>query len=210
MPILSPRRLLPCSAILSRAIVKTILIAGLAFVGSVPALAADAVPAWVSDARHAAQALGGQLKGALTRAVESSGLNAAVAVCQLQAPAIADGVSNATLTVSRTALRVRNPDNAPDAWERHVLEDFERRLALGEDPARMEVFAIRNKDGNSRGHWMKAIPTGGLCLACHGANVDPDLRQTIDERYPQDQATGFEAGSLRGAFSVSVDLPEPD
>ena len=50
---------------------------------------------------------------------------------------------------------------------------------------------------------MKAIPTGEVCLKCHGSNVAPDVKAAIGELYPEDQATGFKAGELRGAFSVS-------
>jgi hypothetical protein len=177
---------------------------------SFAASAEDTPPEWVIEARQGAQALGGQLKQALTQAIEEDGLGAAVAVCQIDAPGIADRVSTGNLTVGRTALRVRNPDNAADAWEQRVLEGFERRIAAGDDPASLELFAIRRHGGERQGHWMKAIPTGGLCLACHGNDIDAELKATIDQRYPLDQATGFEPGSLRGAFSVTVDLPESD
>lgn len=172
--------------------------------------AEDKPPQWVVDARQSGQALGGQLKQALTSAVESDGLVAAVEVCQIQAPLIAERVSDDSIEVGRTALRVRNPANSADAWERRILENFERQMARGEDPAGLETFAVRHVDGKRRGHWMKAIPTGGMCLSCHGSQLDPQVQQTIDQRYPQDQATGFSQGSLRGAFSVEITLPDTD
>jgi hypothetical protein len=49
---------------------------------------------------------------------------------------------------------------------------------------------------------MKAIPTGGLCLACHGETIDPAVAGKIAELYPEDKATGFREGDLRGAFVV--------
>lgn len=173
-------------------------------------LAEDAPPDWVVEARQGAQALGGQLIQTLTGAIEQDGLIAAIEVCQIQAPAIAGRVSTEPMDVGRTALRVRNPGNAADAWEQRMLEDFERQIANGKDPADLEIFAIRQIDGQRQGHWMKAIPTRGMCLSCHGSELDPELQQTIDQRYPQDRATGFEPGSLRGAFSVRIDLPDSD
>jgi hypothetical protein len=173
-------------------------------------MAEDAAPSWVNEARQGAQALGGQLLQALTGAIQQDGAVAAVEVCQHQAPAIAERISTDHMTVGRTALRVRNPGNAADPWERRILEDFQQRIAQGEDPAKLEVFAIRRVDDQRQGHWMKAIPTGGLCLTCHGNELDPELQDAIDQRYPADQAVGFSAGSLRGAFSVRVELPEPD
>ena len=49
---------------------------------------------------------------------------------------------------------------------------------------------------------MKAIPTGGLCLQCHGEVLDPAVAGKIAELYPDDQATGFIDGDLRGVFWV--------
>ena len=51
--------------------------------------------------------------------------------------------------------------------------------------------------------YMKAIPTGEVCLACHGERLNPELGQRLDELYPQDKARGFKEGDIRGAFTVS-------
>lgn len=200
----------PQSATLQLRAVLKYSLAAVLLSKSFAVMAEDAPPDWVLEARQGAQSLGGQLIQALTGAIEQDGLVAAVEVCQIQAPAIANRVSTDPMDVGRTALRVRNPGNAADAWEQRMLEDFEGRMARGEDPAGLEAFAIRHIDGQRQGHWMKAIPTGGLCLSCHGSDLDPELQQTIDQRYPQDRATGFEPGSLRGAFSVRIDLPDSD
>ena len=50
---------------------------------------------------------------------------------------------------------------------------------------------------------MMAIEQGQVCMACHGANVAPSVKQSILKHYPSDQATGFELGELRGAFTLS-------
>jgi hypothetical protein len=46
-----------------------------------------------------------------------------------------------------------------------------------------------------------------MCVTCHGADVAPDLRAKIEELYPDDQATGYAAGDLRGIFWA--ELPRP-
>ncbi len=52
---------------------------------------------------------------------------------------------------------------------------------------------------------MKAIPMAAEpCAACHGTDVKPDVKSEIDKLYPQDQATGFKPGELRGAFTISM------
>lgn len=174
------------------------------------ATAKDPEPEWVNQARTGAGALGGDLKQALRSAMHDGGPLAAIEVCRIQAPAIAQQASGNGLEVGRTALKVRNPDNAADAWETRVLADFERRLAAGEDPAQIETFAIRDDGQRRYGHWMKAIPTQALCTTCHGADINPEVAAAIDAAYPADRARGFSVGDLRGAFSVEVHHLDPD
>lgn len=175
-----------------------------------PALAQEPPPDWVETARQTARQLGSELKQALQGAMAEQGPVAAIEVCQLQAPAIARRLSNEGVIAGRTALRVRNTDNRPDAWEARTLAEFETGLADGQSPAELERFVIRRTDGRRVGHWMKAIPTDGLCLVCHGPQIAPELQQALQQRYPEDQATGFLPGTLRGAFSVEIQLPPSD
>jgi hypothetical protein len=56
-------------------------------------------------------------------------------------------------------------------------------------------------DGRVR--YMRAIVTDGVCLACHGASLAPEVAAAIDERYPEDEARGFAPGDLRGAFTIT-------
>lgn len=173
---------------------------------SASAGAGEPAPGWVAEARNGAGALGGQLKQALMSAMQAGGPVEAIDVCRIQAPAIAERVSVGELEVGRTSLKVRNPDNSPDAWERRILKRFERRLADGEDPSRIETFAVRREGDRRYGHWMKAIPTQGLCTTCHGKDIAPAVSEAIDSAYPQDQARGYSVGDLRGAFTVEVEL----
>jgi hypothetical protein len=50
--------------------------------------------------------------------------------------------------------------------------------------------------------YLRAISTGPLCLACHGRELAPQVRDVIDELYPHDRARGYAPGEVRGAFSV--------
>lgn len=140
-----------------------------------------------------------QLLGTVKQAMADGGPAQAVEACQSLAPSIAALHSQAPWTVGRTALKLRNPDNAPDAWERRVLEQFAQRAAAGEPVQQLshgEVVA-----GEYR--YMQAIGTAEACLGCHGENIKPELLQLLDKHYPQDQARGFREGDLRGAFTLS-------
>jgi len=151
------------------------------------------------EAKAKTKELGMALKKVLKQELSANGLESAVQVCNVKAPLIADQTSKDGWSVSRTALKVRNSDNAPDAWETEVLERFEQKLSAGADPKTLDEATI--KDGKFR--YMKAIPTGQVCLACHGSSVQPELNDHIQTLYPKDQATGFELGQLRGAFSLT-------
>ncbi|MBU3055278.1 Tll0287-like domain-containing protein [Pseudomonas indica] len=139
-----------------------------------------------------------QLLETVKAAMASGGPAKAVEACQLLAPGIASAHWRDGWAVGRTALKVRSPDNAPDAWERAVLERFAERAAAGEPLASMQQAEVVG--GEVR--LMKAIPTGEPCLACHGRKIEPALAALIDQRYPDDQARGFAVGDLRGAFTL--------
>ena len=51
---------------------------------------------------------------------------------------------------------------------------------------------------------MRGIATEPGCLACHGAQVAPAVRAAIAADYPDDAATGFAVGDLRGGLWVEV------
>ena len=157
--------------------------------------------------RSACQRLGSGLMSALGQALRQGGPTQAISVCREKAPALAAEISkDEGMNVRRTALRVRNPANSPDAWERQVLEGFQRRLAAGEDGATLEVAEVTKIQGKPTLRYMKAITTGEPCLGCHGEALAPAVAAAIRRDYPQDRATGFKKGDLRGAFSVRLPL----
>ena len=45
------------------------------------------------------------------------------------------------------------------------------------------------------------------CLACHGEQIAPDVAARLHELYPDDQATGFAVGDLRGVFWIEYPAP---
>lgn len=146
-----------------------------------------------------------ELKGELKTAMKAGGPTMAISVCKDKAPAIAERLSKASgWEVARTSLKTRNPANAPDAWERGVLEEFESKKAAGADPKTLAYARMVEVDGRKTFRLMKAIPTGPVCLACHGGdNVKPEVEAKLAAEYPHDRARGFEVGDIRGAFTLA-------
>jgi len=167
-------------------------------------------PEWVGKSRELTMQLGKELKGELTQAIEKGGPVAAISVCKDRAPAIAARLSEQSgAKVSRTALRVRNPANAPDDLQRSVLEQFAAELATGKAEGPLEAVFEIERNGQVEHRYMRAIPTDALCLTCHGKVLAPEVAAAIARDYPGDQATGFEQGQLRGAFSVIWPVSAP-
>ena len=171
---------------------------------SLPAVLIAAEKSDPELAREATAAFAGSLKAELMSAMQSGGPLEAIEVCNTRAPQIAQAVSlEKGLKVSRVSLKNRNPGNAPNEWQRSVLEEFDARKQAGEDPASISWQEVAELDGGREYRFMKAIPTGGLCLQCHGEVLDPAVAGKIAELYPDDKATGFKTGDLRGAFVVT-------
>jgi hypothetical protein len=157
-----------------------------------------------SEARALSARLQQLLQTELFAAMKDGGPLKAIEVCRSRAPILAADLSkDSGWKLGRTAIRVRNPANAPDAWERKTLEEFGARLAKGEDPASVEKSEVVEVAGRKTFRYMKAIRTAEPCLGCHGPALKPELAAKVKEFYPDDRATGFAAGELRGAFTVS-------
>ncbi len=167
------------------------------------ARAEDLVPEWLTRSRLLAQQLGTELKAELTSALASAGPTGAIGVCRTRAPEIAARLSRESgAIVSRTALRVRNPANAPDDLQHAILEQFADDLAARRTEMPLEAAVEINRGGRVEHRYMRAIPMDAMCLACHGQQLAPEVASAIAKAYPEDQATDFEQGQLRGAFSV--------
>lgn len=163
-------------------------------------------PGWVEGARDVAMSVPPKLVSKLTATIDKSGPAQAVEVCKEDAPKMARAASEQSgWTVRRVSLKNRNPKAVPDAWERETLEQFDRQRAAGADPADLERWTLVTENGQTVRRYMKALPTGTLCLQCHGPA--DKLGQGVAERlatlYPQDKATGYALGQIRGAMTLS-------
>lgn len=142
-----------------------------------------------------------QLLDALTGALEAGGPIDAIDVCRDEAPRIAGELSVDGVRMGRTSHRLRNPANAPEAWVEPLL------AAYVADPSLEEPRAVR-LDERTFGY-VEPIQAASFCMSCHGPSVEPELLAEIRSLYPEDQATGFRVGDLRGVFWVEMPLGGP-
>ena len=113
----------------------------------------------LTTSREAIQQLGSSLKSTLKNTLQKSGPIEAISVCNIEAPKITTGISNNTnVQIGRTSLKLRNPQNAPDAWEQKQLEEFQNRFDTGTDITNLEFYEVIKADTGKWFRYMKAIP----------------------------------------------------
>jgi len=163
-----------------------------------------------SDAAVEARALikrfAGTLKPMLQGAMQSGGPVSAVEICAEQAPRIADQVAaESGWEVRRVSLQPRNTERAqPDDWEREQLQAFNQRREQGESP--MQINHGEVVDGRYR--YMQAQGVEAVCLHCHGQQLAEPVAAAIARYYPDDTATGYSEGQIRGAISLIAPAEE--
>jgi len=169
-------------------------------------VAADETDDLTAQGGQLIQQLAGALQTELVAAMQSGGPVAAVDVCNHQAFDITYNVSDAAegWEISRSSHRLRNPANTPDEYTAAAMDVLLSRAADGETPQTL-VTAEIVEDGDQRVFRMvKAIPTGEVCLTCHGSTeVSAEVEAVIAEYYPEDAARGFALGDMRGVFTLN-------
>lgn len=190
---------------------KNPLMAGAALLLALGAVAASAedLDRFQEDSRKVVTELAARLGAELQREMKANGPVSAITVCREAAPALASEASRRTgWKVSRVSLKTRNPAlGLPDAWEQKVLADFVKRSEK-EKAADMEFAEIVEEPQGRFYRYMKAIPTQGACLRCHGGEdaIPPDVKAALKAEYPHDRAVGYALGQIRGGFSIKRPL----
>jgi hypothetical protein len=166
-----------------------------------------AVASAVETARGDSAELGKRIRGLLTEQLAEGSLPGAIAACSNLAQSETEDFSRATgHPIRRVSVKYRNPNDKPDEWEAARLDQLAQQLEAGQTPA--ETWEVMRINGNFELRYLKPILVEPVCLTCHGeaSALAPTVRDVIAANYPDDLATGYKAGDLRGAFSVRIPL----
>ena len=152
--------------------------------------------AQLAKAEQARDGLAKALIGELTEGLKQGPAHA-VAVCSERAPVLAAEQSKQFgVRLGRTSMSLRNPRNAAPVWAQQHISGGPAAPAFftGTGGELGALFPIR------------LMPQ---CVQCHGKPTEllPEVREVLAKSYPQDRATGFAAGDLRGWFWVEVGRP---
>jgi hypothetical protein len=164
-------------------------------------------PAPRERAEAAVRDLGQVLQQLLGEELKRGGVEGAVKSCSESAQAVTEEFAREReLDIRRVSLKYRNQKDQPDEYEAARLKQWEAQAKAGKPPAAAAETVTVN--GRRYLRYMKPILVQGMCLSCHGPRekLQAEVREIIDTRYPRDKATGYQAGELRGAFSVMVEI----
>ena len=148
--------------------------------------------------------LGGTLQSQLQTHMQAdkTGLSA-IGFCSARAEEITKEVNEKLpehATVRRTALQIRNAKNKPDALDIEVMKAYEKSIA-DKTFQPNDIKMIKDRDTT---RIYKPLVTQGVCLKCHGTNIDKNIQDIINTHYPKDEAIGFKEGSLRGVIVAEI------
>lgn len=145
------------------------------------------------------------LKTVLVKEMQTNGITAAVSVCSDTAQILTGNYGmNKDIYIKRVSFKNRNSGNYPDEFETKGLKYFEDLKNSGSLDETSELFEVVETGDVKDIRYMKPIIVQAPCLNCHGKaeNISPEVKEVINTKYPEDKATGYQVGDLRGAVSV--------
>ncbi len=164
----------------------------------------DPIPAELAPrvelAEQAADDLRSTLSRRLMQTISERGPEAGIEVCANEAKTLtAEVAGRHQVQIGRTSVRLRNRDNSPRPWLGGYLEEAASRPAAEVKPV---VYDLGKQLGVAQ-----PLATLPLCTTCHGevAKIPAPVQAALKRRYPDDRATGFDVGQVRGVLWVEVD-----
>jgi len=149
------------------------------------------------------------LKTVLVKELQTNGIVSAVSVCSDTAQILTNNYGvNKGIYIKRVSFKYRNANNKPDEVEAKALKYFEGLKSSGKLSETTEYNDIVDIDGIKNVRYLKPIIVQAPCLGCHGAveNIGPDVKSILNNKYPDDKATGYQMDDLRGAVSIQKTL----
>jgi hypothetical protein len=136
----------------------------------------------------------------LQTAMASGQVDQAIEACHLKAPSIAEAAAPAGMLIGRTSHKVRNSKNKPKKWMEELFSKFPKVAPKNAVDLPYQVVRL----SSNRLGYLEPIYTKPMCLMCHGKEIAPSVLSKIKALYPNDLATGFDVGELRGYFWVEL------
>lgn len=156
---------------------------------------------YLSKGRNITEITQQELLKNVSSAMTKGGSAYAIDYCNVKAMPLTDSISqNQQVSISRKSLKNRNPENKASGKEVTLLEFYEKQH-LAKKEIGDTVLVI-----NEKYTYFKPIKLGmDACLKCHGdpkTEIDSTTLSKLRKLYPEDHATGYQKGDLRGMWKV--------
>jgi hypothetical protein len=155
----------------------------------------EGVSAGISE--EAKMALGGELKAAMER----GGVAEAVGYCNLNAIDITQNVGEKyNATIKRVTDKPRNPANTANAQELAQMQKWQELIAAPTGQV------LTSEETETERHFYLPIKIDAFCTTCHGVpgeTLTLENQAIIAAKYPEDKATGYRVGDLRGLWHIT-------
>jgi len=140
------------------------------------------------------------LQKTLKYALKKGGVKNALDVCNSSALELTKSLEKEyDVEIKRKSHRNRNKINKVNKTEDSLINDYIKLIKKREE---MKPKIIR---ANGEVTYYSPIITGNACLQCHGQpmkDIEKENFRYIKSLYPNDLATGFKEGNLRGVWSI--------
>lgn len=139
----------------------------------------------------------------VSQQIAQGGTLQAVDFCNENAVKLTQSLEDNLFKISRLSNKNRNPKNGltteidQKAWNEiaHLPKEISKKEILLQEENKVVYY--------------KAIPLGmPTCLLCHGTKnteITPETWQIISQKYPDDKATDYKMGELRGLWKISFE-----
>ena len=138
----------------------------------------------------------------LVGTIQERGTLEALEFCNIQAIPLTDSMSvELEAHIKRVTDQPRNPNNLAGKSELEYIQTAKTALIEGKEI----TPSIQYSNGKVTGYY--PIITNQLCMQCHGSEetqIDEQTLAKIKELYPEDKATGYDIGELRGIWVVEM------
>lgn len=105
------------------------------------------------------------------------------------------------VSVKRVSLQNRSALNKPSMDEAQVLQELH---TIQTQKKKLPPYLVKQIDEHTYKFYKPLVINKQVCLKCHGNIQDKKLASEIATRYPQDKATGYKMGDLRGAVVTTI------
>jgi hypothetical protein len=136
--------------------------------------------------------------------MKAGGPMKALDFCSQEAYNLTDKVNkelNKGVSIKRISMKYRNPANKPSADEMAVLKALK---TLKSANVILPKHIVEKVNATTYKFYKPLVINKQVCLKCHGDVQNKKLKAEIEKRYPNDKATHYKMGDLRGAVVVTI------